>query len=1049
MSFPHISTFNFFMITEAKTKRKAMMEKLIKFFLTKTRLNYTAFIFLVLLGIISYQTIPKDVFPPIKIDKISLNGNYSGASIDTLNKMAVTKLEKDVKSLNGVKKVESFIKSGEFSIILTLEKGLDTYSILNKVKDIISNNKGDLPDDMDEPRASIVDWSFPLINVTVASTSKTQDELITIADDLKTTLSSIENISKVDLYESTTRVYELIIDNQKVDLYQLDKSELQQQIKNISYIFPLGKVEDKNGHLFLSSKNGAKSVEELLNTMIKVNNKSIYIGDIASAKRKYQQTDVLSYLNGAKNVELGLFKNEKANAITLVKKVKEAVAKANAKYDDINISTFYDTSILIKKRLNTVISGIMFGLLLVSIAIYILINKRVAFIVVLGIPTAILMGVVFLSFTSYSINMITLIGALLIIGILVDDAVIIAENIQRHISKGEDKLQSAIEGTKEVIMPVLASSLTTVFAFIPMLMLTGELGEFLKMIPVAVIVLILASLVESFIFLPIHGLHILNRDDKELDWTKANNFYRKCLEFILKYKKTFVFTFAISITALTVFLISSMRYQMFPDFDGDRFFVKGKFNINHTVEEVYTKTSSLEKRLLEMQDELGLKSISYTVGLRTDNQDETEIKPSVFQFNIEVKERVPQNFVDEYITPIFSFTTEVEDRSREKSLDEIVVLLTKTFEDFKPEGLVEFAVKKEGAGITANDIEILLSTQDEKLLEESIKELKAELKSIDGIIFVDDTAKKGIKELKIEINEYGQSLGFTEAGVSSILSSSYLKATQTKGLDEKGIIEFITYDKNKNDFEKLEDFEIQVPNTSQQIALSEIANFKYFTNYDSLYKQNGLSIKSVVANVNNKIITATETIELINNKLEELENKGVKIILQGEEEQNKQMAKELSFAFFIAIFLIFITLLAMFDSFKYTLLVLSVIPFSVTGAILGHLVLGMNLTLTSIIGILGLAGVVINNAIVMLDFIKNTECVDELIKRATLRLRPIVITSITTFLGLSTLIFFATGQSKILQPLAISLGFGLLWGTVLTLLFLPALFAMLNKKIKG
>ena len=161
------------------------------------------------------------------------------------------------------------------------------------------------------------------------------------------------------------------------------------------------------------------------------------------------------------------------------------------------------------------------------------------------------------------------------------------------------------------------------------------------------------------------------------------------------------------------------------------------------------------------------------------------------------------------------------------------------------------------------------------------------------------------------------------------------------------------------------------------------------------------------------------------------------------------MAKELSFAFFIAIFLIFITLLTMFDSFKYTLLVLSVIPFSVTGAILGHIVLGMNLTLTSIIGILGLAGVVINNAIVMLDFVKNTTTIDDLIRRATLRLRPIVITSITTFLGLSTLIFFATGQSKILQPLAISLGFGLLWGTVLTLLFLPALFAMLNKKIKG
>ena len=1023
------------------------MEKLIKFFLTKTRLNYTAFVFLILLGAVSYQTIPKDVFPAIKIDKIQVSGSYSGASIDILNKMAVTKLEKDVKSLNGVKKVESFIKNGEFSIVLTLEKGLDKYSLLNKVKDIISNNKGDLPSDMDEPRASLIDFSYPLMSVTIASNSLTQDELISIADKLKISLSSVENISKVDLYESTTRVYEIILDNQKIDFYQLNKTSLQSQIQNISYIFPIGKIEDKNGHLYLSSKNGAKSADELLTTMIKVDDKSVYLSDIAMVKRKYEQTDVLSFLNGSRNIELGLSKNEKANAISLAKEIKQKIKKFNKEYKDVEIGIFYDTSILIKKRLNTVISGIMFGLLLVGIAIYILINKRVAFIVVLGIPTAILMGVVFLSLTSYSINMITLIGVLLVLGILVDDAIIIAENIQRHIAMGENKLQSAIDGTREVLTPVLASSLTTVFAFIPMMMLTGELGEFLKMIPVAVVVLILASLIESFIFLPIHALHTLNKDDKELDWSKANNIYKKILEGILKHKKKFVIGFTIGITVLTIFLISIMRYQMFPDFDGDRFFIRGKFDINHSVTEVKSKTIEIQKKLLEMKEELGLKTIAYTVGLRTDNQENIEVKPSVFQFNIEVEERVAQNFVDGYITPILSFDDSENKRTRERSLDEIILYLTEVFKDYKPEGLSEFAIKKEGAGITANDIEILLSSKNTKVLKESINELKKELLNIDGIIFVDDTAKKGIRELKIEINEYGQSLGFNETNVSSILSSSYLKSAQTKGLDKDGIIEFISFDKNKNAFENFEDFEIQIPNTNKQIALNEIANFIYLENFDSIYKQNGINIKSVVANVNNKVITASETLELLTSKLQELEDRGVSVVLEGEAEQNKQMAKELSFAFFIAVFLIFLTLLTMFDSFKYSLLVLSLIPLSVTGAVVGHLILGMNLTLTSIVGILGLAGVVINDAIVMLDFIKKTKTLDELITRATLRLRPIVITSITTFLGLSTLIFYATGQSKILQPLAISLGFGLLWGTVLTLVFLPALFAMLNKDI--
>lgn len=1023
------------------------MEQLIKFFLTRTRLNYTAFVFLVLLGIISYHTIPKDIFPAIKIDKILVSGGYAGSSIDTLNKMAVTKLEKELKSLSGVKKVESSIQDSEFSIVLTLEKGLDQYSLLNRAKDIVSNNKKDLPSDMNEPNVSLLDYSFPLIDVTIASNERSHEELLNIASTLKQSLSTLENISKVDLYESTSRVYEIILDNKKIDLYKLNKNSLQNQIQNISYIFPIGKIEDKNEHLFLSSKNGAKSAAELLNTLIKVDGKSIYISDIASVKKGYERSDIFSYLNGEKNIQLGLYKNEKANAIKLAKLVKQTVKEFDEKYKNVQINTFSDSSVLIKDRLNTVISGIVFGLLLVSIAIYILINKRVAFIVVLGIPTAIIMGVVFLSFTSHSINMITLIGALLVLGILVDDAIIIAENIQRHIANGEDKLQSAIDGTKEVIAPVLASSLTTIFAFIPLMMLSGELGEFIKMIPVAVVVLIIASILESFVFLPIHGLHVLNKDDKELDWSKANNVYRICLESILKHRKKFIFGFTFFITILTTVLIWDMRYQMFPDTDGNKFFIRGKFDINHKVSDVKNKTAIIEKKLLELKDKLGLKSISYVVGLRLDNQESMEIKPSVFQFYIELHDRVPQNFVDEYITPILSFNTDDEYKVREKSLDELIVYFTKLFKDYKPEGLKDFSIKKESDGITSNDIEILLSTENKKLLMDSLDELKKEMKAIKGVIFVDDNAKKGLKELKVEINEYGQSLGFTEAYVSSVLSVSYLKSSQAKGLDNQGVIEFIIYDINKNSLEEFENFEIQIPNTKKQIVLSEITNFLYKENFDSLYKLNSENIKAVFANVNNKVITATETLSLLDKTLKKFESQGVRIILQGEDEQNEQMLEELSFSFFLSIFLIFLTLLIMFNSFKYSFLILSLIPLSITGAVFGHLILDMNLTLPSIIGFLGLAGVVVNDSIVMLDFIKHTKTIDELIIRATLRLRPILITSITTFLGLSTLIFYATGQSKILQPLALSLGFGLLWGTVLTLVFLPALFVMFNKNI--
>ena len=1018
-----------------------MIETIIRFFLTRKRLNYTLFVFLIILGVVSYQTIPKDVFPPLKMDKIVVTGHYAGASIGTLDKMAVSNLEKDIKSLSGIEKLEAFIKNGGFTIIASLEQGSDKLDILNKTKDIISNNRKDLPQDMDEPVAFVLDWTFPLINITLSSNSVGKQKLIEVANEIKDTVSSIQNISKVNLYEDTTMVFEILLDSKKIALYDLNKNLLFQELKQISHIYPIGKIEGKGEHLYLRTSNGKKEVEAYLNTLIKIGGKRIYLSDIAKVVQKYKQTDIISKMNGEYNVQISTSKNDKANAITLVKEVKDEIKRLDALYPDIHIETFYDTSIYIKNRLNTVISGILFGLILVTIAMYILINKRVAFIVVMGIPTAILFGVVVLSFTSYSINMMTLIGALLILGVLVDDAVIIAENIQRHIMMGDDKLQSAIDGTKEVALPVLASSLTTVFAFLPMMMLTNEIGQFLLLIPVAIIILIIASLIESFVFLPIHSLHILHTEDKELDWSKAQAFYSRVLHKVIEYRKSFLTAFIIVIPLITIALISSMKFQMFPDFDGDKIFVEGRFDPNHSVQQTYEKSKIIEQILLKHKDELGIKTISYANGYKETDMG-VEIKQSLFQFLLELHTRKPENFVNEYITPLLSFNGDDSPKIRELSVNEILLRLNELLKEYKPVGLQEFIIKKESSGVTANDIEILLSTKNQDLLLQTIQEIEKQLKSIKGITAINNTAKFGVKELQINLNSYGESLGFNEALIAATVSPLFLKLEQTKGLNADGIFEIISYGIEKDDFETLKDLKLNIPDTQQKISLSQICDFVYINNFDSIKKVNKMDVKMVTANVNNNIMTAIEVLDMLQATFDKYRELGVRINLEGEQEQNERMAKEMTYAFFIAISLMFITLLLMFDSFRLTFMILSIIPFSVLGAIIGHLILGMNLSLTSVIGILGLAGVVINNAIVMIEFIKNSKSLEDVINRAKLRLRPIVITSITTFLGLTTLMFFATGQAKVLQPIAISLGFGLIWGTILTLIYLPTLFAM-------
>jgi len=1006
-------------------------------------------VFVTLLGIASYMNMPKDVFPPIKLNKVIVGGGYAGTSLDILDKMAVTKLEDELHSLTGVSKMESSIKNSRFTITLTLEKGTDLDKTLNDTKDVISNVKRYFPSDMDEPTAKVATLNIPIIAVVVSSDTAEINDLIRIGKDIKKAFTNIEGVSNVNLYADNDMSLEIHLDTKKIEMYNLNKNQLIAELKKFSYIYPAGKVEERGNHLFISTLNGQRDSEEILNIRMNIGGTVVFLKDIAKIEEKYKENNVISRFNGIKNVEMGVFKNETGDAIALAENVKAVILELNQKYSHIKISTYNDASKIVRARLNTVVSNILVGILLVGLSIFILVNGRLAFVVTIGIPTALLIGAFIIYFAGFAINIITLLGVLLILGVLVDDAVLVAENIQRHIQMGEDRLYSAIQGTKEVLIPVLASSLTTIFAFMPMFALTGEMGEFLKMIPVAIISLVIASLIESFIFLPLHAYHTFKAGAKELSWKPAINIYHKILKVTVKGSKVYVPLFIILILILTIYLFTTMKYQLFPEFDSDKMFIRGTFNVNHTVEEISEKLKPLENGILEMKDELQIKSISLLAGFKNTTLGGAEIKQNVFEIFVELQEQKPQNFIDEYITPIFAPNSTGIVGTRDIGVAEIVERLKVRFADLEIDGLEELLIVRDKPKIAKSDIEIQLNTADEVQLKEAIETLKTEIGKIDGIIMIGDNAQDGIKELKIKPNNYGESLGFTEGSIAQALSPFFLEAEFSRSLGEEGIVQIITRAKHLDSFEILQNFEMTTPDGKQTLYLKDITEFTTLNSFDSLYKVNGIPVKTVFANVNNQIITAIEVLTILEPVIKKLQKDGISIYLKGEREQNERLKYELGLALLIAVFMIFMTLLVMFNSFGQTFIILSVIPLSIIGAVIGHKIMGTNFAMPSVIGILGLAGVVINNGVVMLEFIRKATTFDELLHRASLRLRPIIITSLTTFIGLSTLIFFATGQAVILQPIAISLGYGLLWGTVLNLIYLPSLFAVLNRKKFG
>ena len=504
-----------------------------------------------------------------------------------------------------------------------------------------------------------------------------------------------------------------------------------------------------------------------------------------------------------------------------------------------------------------------------------------------------------------------------------------------------------------------------------------------------------------------------------------------------------MFTLVIPLFSYVTF--TSIKYQMMPEIDSNLIFIKGKFDQSYSVKQTFEEAQELERILLLHKEKLSINTLSFLSGLSFDNQGSMQMKSSIFQFNIELYEKKHDDFFNAILLPFLSLNAQELNNSRELNIAETIRRIKKLIHPFKPDALQELSVKKESSGITENDIEILFSSKDKALVSNAIKEIKSKLQEHKGIVFVQDSRTKGRKELKLKINSYGESLGFTESSLAVLLNAFFLKAELTKGVNSDGLFEVLSFVKYKDNFDTLYNIEISIPNSNQKIAINEICDFIYVKNSDSISKTNGNIYQMISANVNNAQSTAHEVLKSLEINFDKYRQKGLIINIEGEEEQNEKMFEEMSFAFFISISLIFITLLLMFNSFWQSFMILSIIPFSLLGALLGHLFMGLNFSLPSIIGITGLSGVVINDAIVMLDFIRKSKNLEEMMDQAILRLRPIIITSVTTFLGLSTLIFYASGQAKILQPIAISLGFGLLWGTVLTLLYLPALFAVSNK----
>ncbi|WP_108060894.1 efflux RND transporter permease subunit [Poseidonibacter lekithochrous] len=1023
-----------------------MIKGLIEFSLRKPILNHLLLLFIFLLAIFSYFKIPKEIFPPSALDAVSISGSYSGASSELLDKIAVTDIEDELLGLSAADKISSTIKNGFFSIRVDLKDGERPEDNVNDIKDIVSKIQTNLPSDMDEPIVKTMKHAFPLITVAVYSKdgSDSKESLIEIAKKVKSKIMQLKDLSEVTVLGKSDKELLVTFNDEKINAYGLEKNLVIKAVQSISSIFPIGVIKDKSRHYYLSTYNGEKDINKIKNTILKINGVKLYLKDIADVKFTLGDVANISHYNSKENIAVSINKGFEGDAIELVKQIKEITKGFEKRYENLQFDTYIDTSIWIKNRLNTVVSNILFGLILLFIALFFFINIRIAIVIAIGIPTSFMIGLIFADYLGYSLNMLSLLGALIALGMLVDEAIVVGENIYRHLEMGKDKFTAARDGALEMFPAVLTATATTVFAFLPILLMTGEVGRFMQILPIMITILLISSLVEAFFFLPLHAKELLKVSHGERKSHKVWDFnyklYSNVLDFLLRGKYLSVALMVGSILIATVMIFKTQKFEFMPSFDSTQIYITGSVGVGKKIEQTEQAVLKIEKQILNSVDfKDTVSSVTSVTGMKLDGKNQPHHEEFYFHIFVNLNERAPINlfevYINPYLSPKYDDSNMLRLSSAQQMEEELKVILK---EEVNSGNYDELKIFVPQAGIVKNDFEIALSGKNDKVLK-STAELKETLSKIKGVSNIADDALTGNYELKFKVNSYGDELGISEESILNELRPFYFKGTYSKMFDDEGIVDVIFKSKSKDVLSSLDTFEVTTTN-NEKVLLTNVVDFIKVPAYSQIFKENNEQIISVTASVSD--VTSAEVFAQLGDEIDRL-NKVVTLDIKGEQQENEKVQKEMGEAALIAIILIFMALVWMFDSLIKPLIIISTIPLSILGVLIGHIVMDINLTMPSMIGMVGLAGVIVNDGIIMMDFIKKAKDIKELESYAKMRLRPILLTSATTILGLSSLIFFASGQSLILQPMAISLGFGILWATVLNLYYVPMIYRLI------
>ncbi len=999
--------------------------------------------FLLIAGSISWINIPKESAPDVAVPIVYVSLNHEGISPDDAERLLVRPMEKELQSVEGLKEMKSTASEGHASLILTFYAGHDIKRALDDVREKVDTAKSELPDDTDEPIVQEVNFAlFPIITVALSGPVP-ERALIQIARDLKDRFESIPTVLKADIGGDRERLMEIIVDPVVLETYGVRFDQVIDLIYNNNKLVAAGAVDTGSGRMVIKVPGVVEGLEDVTSLPIKVDGDTVVtLGDVALVRSTFKDPQGFARVGGQPSLTLEISKRIGANIIETIEAVQAIVEEERVRWPDtIQVAYLQDQSKQIKTMLSDLTNNVLTAIILVMIIIVAALGLRSAILVGIAIPGAFLTGILVISALGYTLNMVVLFSLILVVGMLVDGAIVISELAARNRADGMKLRESFMAASKRMSWPVTASTMTTLAVFLPLLFWPGMVGQFMKYLPITVIICLSASLAMALIFIPVLGGNLGGETRSNVlphDTGKAAQLYRTLLAKLLK-RPAMVLAVAVAALIGTYFIYGTFGrgVEFFPDVEPEFAQVQLHARGDLSIHEKDALLREVEKRILDMRELKSISSRSFNSVSGTDRAEDV-VGVIMLEF-IDWEQRRKANKILE------------EMKQRTSDIAGVVIEFTKA----------------EHGPSQGKPIQIQVAARDQDRLLAAATRIKQIMNKIPGLVGIEDSLPQPGIEWRLKIDReqaarYGADV--TTLGQSVQMLTGGIKVTDYRPDDTDDEVDIrVRFPVSERNLERLN--HLTISTSRGQIPIGNFVTIVPEHKTGTVTRVDGQRVVIIKSDVEEGLLVDDLVTNIKNMLLKEEPDPFISVTFKGEDEDQREAAVFLMTAFGIAIFLMTVILVTQFNSLYQALLVLSAIVFSTAGVLIGLMVTYQPFGIVMVgLGIIALAGIVVNNNIVLIDTynrIRQDEGlspVEAALETGTLRLRPVFLTAITTVLGLMPMVLslninlierhvaYGAPSTQWWTQLSSAIAGGLTFATVLTLVLTPCMLVLGERK---